>query len=111
MVFFYTVLMNKKFESDDDRKDFLINLFKNLISDKENFKNNRKLIDDTLNKIITSDFLSFKEIKLLILENEVVEYFNLNDFIAGMEGGGGGSASYSETWHDGTNEALGRDFN
>jgi len=102
--------MNDKFETDEDRKKFLVSLFKNLIIDKDNFKTNRKLIDDTLNKIITNDFLTFKEIKFLILENEATEYFELDDFVSGMEGGGGGSGSYSETWHDGTNEALGRDL-
>ena len=102
--------MNDKFANEEDRKEFLVNLFQNLISDKENFKTNRKLINDTLNKIITNDFLTFKEIKFLILENQVADYFDLDDFISGMEGGGGGTGSYSETWHDGTNEALGRDF-
>ena len=102
--------MNNKFETDEDRKEFIVNLFKNLISEKDNFKTNRKLINDTLNKIITNDFLTFKEIKFLILKNEVTEFFDLDDFISGMEGGGGGTGSYSETWHDGTNEALGRDL-
>ncbi len=102
--------MTDKFESKEDRKIFLVNLFRNLIADKDNFKNNRKLINDTLNKIITNDFLTSKEIKLLILENDVVQYFDLDDFISGMEGGGGGTVSYSETWHDGTNEAIGRDI-
>ena len=102
--------MNNKFEKEEDRRDFLVKLFQNLISDKDNFKTNRKLINDILNKIITNNFLTFKEIKSLILENEVVEYFDLDDFISGMEGGGGGTGTYSEVWHDGTNEALGRDF-